>query len=107
MAVWRTSTTSGATLRGQYGRKRISPSLSRWSLSARSRWIWSVPWPWAAKTSPTCWKKPGCYLFIGNGSIGSKGGNTIHNPNYDFNDDNVAIGCAYWYLLAKRYLVPL
>ena len=36
-----------------------------------------------------------------------KGGNTIHNPNYDFNDDNVAIGCAYWYLLAKRYLVPL
>ena len=37
--------------------KRISPSLSRWSLSARSRWIWSVPWPWAAKTSPTCWKR--------------------------------------------------
>ena len=86
--------------------KRISPSLSRWSLSARSRWIWSVRGHGQRRLRLHAGKKPGCYLFIGNGSIGSKGGNTIHNPNYDFNDDNVAIGCAYWYLLAKRYLVP-
>ena len=29
----------------------------------------------------------------------------VHNPGYDFNDDNVAIGAAYWHLLAERWLV--
>lgn len=52
-------------------------------------------------------RKPGCYLFIGNGSAGVQGGCPVHNPNYDFNDDNVAIGGAYWHLLAKRYLSSL
>ena len=28
----------------------------------------------------------------------------VHNPGYDFNDDNVAIGAAYWVLLAERFL---
>jgi hippurate hydrolase len=28
----------------------------------------------------------------------------VHNPGYDFNDDNVAIGAAYWTLLAERFL---
>jgi hippurate hydrolase len=28
----------------------------------------------------------------------------VHNPGYDFNDDNVAIGCAYWVQLAQTYL---
>lgn len=52
-------------------------------------------------------RRPGCYLFIGNGAPGAKGGCSVHNPNYDFNDDNVAIGGAYWHLLAKRYLSSL
>lgn len=52
-------------------------------------------------------QRPGCYLFLGNGSPGAKGGCSIHNPNYDFNDDNVAVGGAYWHLLARRYLSPL
>ena len=50
---------------------------------------------------------PGCYLFIGNGD-GSDGNVAsacmVHNPGYDFNDDNVAIGCAYWVQLAQTYL---
>ena len=28
----------------------------------------------------------------------------VHNPGYDFNDDNIAIGAAYWALLAERFL---
>jgi len=28
----------------------------------------------------------------------------VHNPGYDFNDDNVAIGGAYWTLLTERFL---
>jgi hippurate hydrolase len=27
----------------------------------------------------------------------------VHNPGYDFNDDNIAIGSAYWVLLAERF----
>jgi hippurate hydrolase len=28
----------------------------------------------------------------------------VHNPNYDFDDANIAVGSAYWVLLAQRYL---
>ena len=28
----------------------------------------------------------------------------VHNPGYDFNDANIAIGSAYWVLLAERFL---
>ncbi len=51
---------------------------------------------------------PGCYLFIGNGD-GTEGhphsACMVHNPGYDFNDANIAIGSAYWVLLAERFLV--
>jgi hippurate hydrolase len=52
---------------------------------------------------------PGCYLLIGNGD-GSDGNVAsacmVHNPGYDFNDDNVAVGAAYWALLTSRFLSP-
>ena len=49
---------------------------------------------------------PGCYLLIGNGSGegGGHGACMVHNPGYDFNDDNIALGSAYWSLLVERYL---
>ncbi|MDO4635939.1 MAG: M20 aminoacylase family protein [Lautropia sp.] len=47
---------------------------------------------------------PGCYLFVGNGSGDDVGSRMVHNPDYDFNDGNIAIGAAYWVLLAERYL---
>jgi hippurate hydrolase len=47
-------------------------------------------------------EKPGCYLFIGNGS--GKGGCVIHNPGYDFNDDILALGASYWVRLTERFL---
>ena len=45
---------------------------------------------------------PGSYLLIGNGA--GEGTCMVHNPGYDFDDDNIAIGAAYWTLLAERFL---
>jgi hippurate hydrolase len=45
---------------------------------------------------------PGCYLLIGNGD--GENACMVHSPRYDFNDDNVAIGSAYWKLLVERFL---
>jgi hippurate hydrolase len=50
-------------------------------------------------------KVPGCYLIIGNGAGDAPGACMVHNPGYDFNDDNIAVGAAYWTLLAQRFLV--
>ncbi len=47
---------------------------------------------------------PGSYLLIGNGDGDSAGACMVHNPGYDFNDENVAVGAAYWTLLARRFL---
>ena len=49
---------------------------------------------------------PGSYVLIGNGTGSGPGGGgcMVHNPGYDFNDDNVATGSAYWVLLAERFL---
>ena len=47
---------------------------------------------------------PGSYLLIGNGDGDSAGACMVHNQGYDFNDDNIAIGAAYWTLLAERFL---
>ena len=50
---------------------------------------------------------PGSYLFIGNGdeASGGHGACMVHNPNYDFDDGNIAIGAAYWVRLTERFLV--
>ena len=50
-------------------------------------------------------QRPGCYLLIGNGVGDSPNACMVHNPGYDFNDDNIAVGAAYWTSLAKRFLV--
>ncbi len=45
---------------------------------------------------------PGSYLLIGNGA--GEGSCMVHNPGYDFNDDNIPVGAAYWVLLTERFL---
>ncbi len=47
-------------------------------------------------------KKPGCYVWLGTGT----GPDTpnIHSPQYDFNDDALAIGTSYWVTLAEQQL---
>lgn len=49
-------------------------------------------------------KIPGCYLFIGNGSGSEPGACMVHNPAYDFNDHNIAIGAQYWVALVHELL---
>ena len=44
-------------------------------------------------------EKPGCYIWIGNGS--SENSCLLHNPHYDFNDEILAIGAAYWVKLVE------
>jgi hippurate hydrolase len=44
----------------------------------------------------------GSYLIIGNGD--GEGGCMVHNPGYDFNDDCLATGAAYWVKLAEAFL---
>ena len=46
---------------------------------------------------------PGSYLLIGNGDGDSAGACMVHNPGYDFNDDNIATGSAYWVALVERF----
>jgi hippurate hydrolase len=48
-------------------------------------------------------KIPGSYLLIGNGDGDSAGACMVHNPGYDFNDDNIASGSDYWVHLAKEF----
>ena len=45
---------------------------------------------------------PGSYLMIGNGA--GEGSCMVHNPGYDFDDDNIAVGAAYWVALTERFL---
>jgi hippurate hydrolase len=47
--------------------------------------------------------KPGCYALIGNGG-GPDGGCALHNPNYDFNDNILVKGAAYWVQLVENQL---
>ncbi len=36
-------------------------------------------------------ERPGAYILIGNGDTA-----TVHNPNYNFNDDAIPAGCSWW-----------
>ncbi|MGB8422435.1 M20 aminoacylase family protein [Paraburkholderia sp.] len=47
-------------------------------------------------------RKPGCFLRLGNG----EGVPMLHNASYDFNDQNLTVGAAYWTRLVERFLAP-
>ncbi|MDS4013742.1 MAG: M20 aminoacylase family protein [Candidatus Accumulibacter sp.] len=47
-------------------------------------------------------EKPGCYVWLGNGP--GSGGCTLHNPRYDFNDEILPLGVAYWIRLVETLL---
>ena len=48
--------------------------------------------------------RPGCYVFIGNGS--GEGACLLHNSRYDFNDAILPLGASYWARLAEHVLAP-
>jgi amidohydrolase len=45
---------------------------------------------------------PGCYVWLGNGP--GQGGCMLHSAHYDFNDEIIPLGIAYWMELVKRAL---
>jgi hippurate hydrolase len=47
-------------------------------------------------------KKPGAYIWIGNGT--AQGGGMLHSPRYDFNDAILPVGASYWVRLAEKAL---
>ncbi len=47
-------------------------------------------------------EKPGCYIWIGNGS--SENSCLLHNPHYDFNDEILVTGASYWVKLVDVVL---
>ena len=48
--------------------------------------------------------KPGCYVWLGNGTEGGPGGCAVHNPHYDFNDEISVVGASYWATLVETTL---
>ena len=47
-------------------------------------------------------KKPGCYIWIGNGD--GAGSCMVHNPGYDFNDEIITLGATLWARVVERKL---
>ena len=44
--------------------------------------------------------KPGCFFRLGNGEAAPM----LHNANYDFDDNNLTFGAAYWTRLVENFL---
>jgi hippurate hydrolase len=44
-------------------------------------------------------KRPGCYIWAGNGDSAG-----LHHPEYDFNDQLLAVGASYWSRLVEQRL---
>lgn len=49
-------------------------------------------------------KRPGSYIFLGNGDQAGPVSCALHNDGYDFNDANIVEGAAYWVALAEDFL---
>ena len=47
--------------------------------------------------------RPGAYILLGNGAEGI-GGCSLHNPNYDFNDEILSTGAEFWIRLVESEL---
>jgi amidohydrolase len=46
--------------------------------------------------------RPGCYACVGNGPDAD--GRGLHSPHYDFNDEILPVGAAYWVRLTESVL---
>ena len=47
-------------------------------------------------------QRPGCYVWLGNGA--ETDGHALHSPHYDFNDEILPVGLAWWVRLAQTLL---
>ncbi|NML35387.1 M20 aminoacylase family protein [Paraburkholderia antibiotica] len=48
--------------------------------------------------------RPGAYVLIGNGRHEGDGGGNVHTPRYDFNDQALPLGIAYWLSIVNKEL---
>jgi hippurate hydrolase len=48
--------------------------------------------------------RPGAFISIGNGTPPDGVVHYLHTPYYDFNDDIIALGAAYWVTLVQHAL---
>ena len=48
--------------------------------------------------------RPGCYVWLGIGTVEDKNRFSLHSSNYDFNDHVLPIGAAYWAMLVENEL---
>jgi hippurate hydrolase len=48
--------------------------------------------------------KPGSFIFLGNGTNPDGSYHAVHTPKYDFNDEIIPLGVAYWIGLVKQEL---
>lgn len=49
-------------------------------------------------------QRPGNFMWLGNGSHDGPGGGQLHTPLYDFNDEALPLGIAYWLSLVNEEL---
>ena len=49
-------------------------------------------------------EKPGAFIFVGNGVAQDGSFHAVHTPHYDFNDDIIPLGVAYWVSLVRQEL---
>jgi metal-dependent amidase/aminoacylase/carboxypeptidase family protein len=47
---------------------------------------------------------PGALVFLGNGTAPDGTVHNVHTPHYDFNDDAIATGVAFWLRLVRQQL---
>jgi metal-dependent amidase/aminoacylase/carboxypeptidase family protein len=48
--------------------------------------------------------RPGCLIMIGNGVAPDGSFHNVHTPSYDFNDQILTLGAAYWVTLVEQEL---
>jgi len=49
-------------------------------------------------------QRPGAFMRIGNGKQGDGSFAALHTPKFDFNDEIIPLGVAYWISLVKQEL---
>ena len=48
--------------------------------------------------------KPGAFIFIGNGTGPDGVAHGLHTPKYDFNDEIIPLGAAWWVRVVEQEL---
>jgi amidohydrolase len=64
----------------------------------------TAPWTASEDFGAFLREVPGCLALLGNGTAPDAGGTPLHSPDYDFNDDVLETGVAYYVNLVRTAL---